>query len=129
MRYNMKTRNVADPWMGSEKRLSLTCHYLFRSCFATTLREQEGKQSIERHTSNGPPQPGGDRRWRGGCDGKGCLTLTGTAGDDDIQGPQSLHCDLRISLHTTRHVRVCTETGSHGSRRDIGWIGDRGDLI
>ena len=115
----MKTRNVADPRMGSEKRLSLTCHYLFRSCFATSLHEQEDKESIQRDKSDAPTQPCGHRWWSGGCDRDGSLSLTGTPSDDDIQEPLSPYRDLRGSLHATRHVRVWTETGSHRCRRHI----------
>src|SRR5690349_9130775 len=91
------------------KMVSFLC--LFRSCFATALREKEDEQSIERDISYGPTQPGRHRGRRGGNDGNGCLSLTGTPGDDDIQRPRS--------LHTIAHAWVCTETGSHRGRRHV----------
>src|SRR5205085_11809770 len=89
------------------------------SCFATSLREQESEESIERNKSNDPTQPGRNRGWSSGCYGDGCLSLTGAACDDDIQGPLSLHRDLRGSLHAIVNIRVWTEAGSHRGRGHI----------
>jgi hypothetical protein len=59
-----------------------------------------------------------------------CASVSiGTPGDEDIQGPLSLHFDLRVSLHATRYMRIWTETCSHRRRRHIGWTGDRENLI